>query len=148
VLPDFLENTFCSALHCKLNTISGPNTHVEKLKVSNKSENIVYTLTSDDLNEDYGLPTINEWLGEFPYWNVAWWYRDDITTIDRAASTSEELKAWQKEKKEQKIDEKNYALFSDIEEDILRIYKEAYRNVDASAKGELIEIDFQNRDKK
>lgn len=135
VLPELHESSIISALHCKFNTISGPHTFVEEVRLKNLEDNITYRLFCDEDDPYYSqLPSEEEWLGEFSYWDKPWWYRNDGTMLDRNAVNEEEYQKWLEARAESGLDD-GHGLFEEIEEYI--------RNgIPVEGIGEVVEVDF------
>ena len=140
-MPALNETTLLALIHSKMNAISGNNTHIEKLKLFDLDEGVAYTYdTSESEEMDYPeLPeTQIEWLGEFPYWDIAWWCRNDISIYDRGAKDSAEYDAWIEAKEKNNVDAENKDSLLQIEKGI----REAFIDDVPEKKGELVEIDF------
>lgn len=141
VLPDPNESTLLAALHAKLNSIIDEASYVETVSLKDSSGmNYRYSKTED---EDYAeLPEQSDWIGELPYWEKSWWYRDDASTVDKCADNQEELDDWLKQAEEINLEEINRSVFTDIEQTVME-------NVDndENKEGMLIEVDFSNSKK-
>lgn len=136
-LPTLNEMSLAAALHAKLNTICRSNTIVERIKLQNVNENIMYEYITDE--DDYPeLPDASEWGTEYAYFSGCWWERNDVNTMDRNADTEEEYNDWLKLREEQDIDANFSALFLEIERQFNSIF-DAEETKDA----ELIEVDFK-----
>lgn len=143
VLPDLTESMLISALHCKLNVIAEENTYVDSVILKDTEANISYqyVITPD---EGYAeLPADQSWVGEYPYWDTPWWYRNDISTMDNNAHTAEQYERWTEIKNSGKIDEMNTETFRAIEEQLTEIFVQAQKDI--SGPGEIIEVDFANK---
>lgn len=141
VMPTLNESTLLAVIHSKMNAISGDNTYIEKLKLKDMDEGVTYTYdtSEDELFEYPELPeTQIEWLGEYPYWDTAWWGRNDISIYDNGAKDRDEYDAWVDAKKENNVDAENQDALKQIEKGI----REAFNNAEPDKKGELVEIDF------
>lgn len=135
-LPFIDESTLMAALHCKLNAIVDENTHIDRIKLLEKTENICYEYVSID--EEYTeLPSEEEWNTEFSYWKGCWWNRPDVNTMDRNAKDKKEYDDWMRLVKENNLEKLYTQLFEDIEK--------VFANIDGSA-GEVIEVDFEKSD--
>lgn len=122
LLPDLTENTVCAAIHCKLNSIIEEDSYITKVTMYDKDDKVKYSYTAD-ADDDYPLPTLKEWLGDKTYWDIPWWYREDVTTYDKVAKTQEEYSDWIKQKTELNIDKKNMQMFNDIESEVENVFK-------------------------
>ena len=138
-LPDTSEQTLCAMLHCKLNTITGADTVIETVKLEDINENMMYEYSHDNKEAYMELPAINEWVTDKSYWEVPWWFRNDISTADKIAETEEEYKEWQE--KFDEVEKLNTETFREIEIEIL----EAWQKVSKSEPGELIKVDFNKK---
>ena len=142
-LPDVNETCLLAALHCKLNTICGPNTQVRVMKFTDTVQGLSYIYDPDpELDSTYPeLPsTQQEWLGDLPYWDMAWWHREDISTLDRNAFDQDEMDVWIEAKTEADMDNANMSIFDNIE----RTVREASQE-NSEPSGELIEVDFKQQ---
>ena len=140
VLPSLDENTLIACLHSKLNAIVDEHTQVDRIKLYDRNEQIQfeYFMVEDEYDE---LPSPEEWSTELSYWPGCWWSRNDINTMDRIATSDEELQRWNEMRDEHNLEQLNVQLFQDIED--------AFRSEsNADAKGELIEVDFASSDVK
>lgn len=141
-LPEVNESTLLSTIHCKLNTICGEDTHVDFIKITDAKQALSYSYVQEEPESYPELPGSQaEWLGDRPYWDTPWWYRDDITTVDRNAGSDEEMEAWLQARQESNMDELNVAIFREIEDTV--------RNVaggeNPGSSGEIIEVDFEKQ---
>lgn len=144
VLPQVHESVLISALHCKLNTIVGKNTFVELVELENLDETLSYKLFCDEGEmEYYDLPQQSEWQGELSYWDTPWWYRYDISTMDRTANNQEEYDAWVAAVESEKVNEMNRMLFEEIDRQILNMYNEEHQD---EKSGVVVEVDFTKKD--
>jgi hypothetical protein len=148
-VPDVTENTFVASLICKLNSIVDEDTTIHSIKMFDKYDKLKYTYKIEEKDTDYPLPKQTDWLGEYPYWETPWWYRDDITTYDKGATTEEEYKGWQKERKDGNVDKENRIWFEEIEKEVIKLYTEMKNEQETTSpkKGEVISIDFGNKNK-
>ena len=146
VLPDTNESSILSCLHAKLNSITCPDTHIEKLVLEDLTNNITYTYNKTEDEEFDELPTTEEWVTELSYWDTPWWYRDDALTVDGYAESESDLIAWRKAAEEENLEELNRELFTDIEESVRNAVKQVTDQ--NSEKGTLVEVDFTAKDKK
>lgn len=138
-VPDPGENMLCAMIHSKLNTISGPDTVVEVVKLQDTSENMMYEYIHDE-DEPYAeLPSTESWVKEFSYWDTPWWYRNDISTADKVAKDEAEFENWKEQFDE--VTRQNTETLVDIEREI----SEAWNKVSNPKTGELIEVDFGNK---
>ena len=115
-----------------------------------KYDKLTYTYIIEDKDTLYPLPEQTDWLGDFPYWDTPWWYREDVTTYDRGANDEKEYLDWQLEKEENNIDKINLKYFEEIEEEVIKLYnemKDETKGEDEPKKGELISVDFGNKNK-
>jgi len=135
-LPDTSEQTICAMLHSKLNTITGPNTVIETVKLEDINENMMYEYSHNNEDAYMELPAINEWVTDMSYWQIPWWFRNDISTSDKLATSQEELEEWQS--KFDEVEKCNTETFKEIEIEIL----ESWQKLDNSPPGELIKVDF------
>jgi hypothetical protein len=141
-LPEVNETHLLAALHCKLNTICGENTHVNLVKLTDNIQGLSYSYFQEDKDIYPELPFEQaDWLGEFPYWDTPWWNRNDITTLDRSADTQEEYDEWQKALTESEMELANTALFDEIEATV----RAAAEGISSASSGELIEVDFEQK---
>lgn len=146
VVPDMHESTLIAAIHSKLNKIVSENTFIDKVSMTDKTQNITYHYVLTDDDEYTELPQITDWMGEFSYFENAWWDTADTRTLDRPAKDQEELDKWKT--REQETDYFNVAMqpFVDIENDIKAIFKEMTGDESKSNKGELVELEeFKNK---
>jgi hypothetical protein len=123
-------------LHSKLNTITGPNTVIETVKLEDINENMMYEYSHNNEDAYLELPAINEWVTDMSYWQIPWWFRNDISTSDKLATSQEELEEWQS--KFDEVEKCNTETFKEIEIEIL----ESWQKLDNSPPGELIKVDF------
>jgi len=155
LLPDLTENTVCAAIHCKLNSIIEEDSYIARVVIYDRDDQVKYSYTAD-AEDDYPLPTLKEWLGPRSYWDIPWWYREDVTTYDKAASSAEEYTEWMKARLESGLDEKNMQMFNDIEEEVRSVFTSVLQESKPEEKmakaekapGEVIKIDFANKPNK
>lgn len=136
-LPELSEITLLAALHCKLNSIIGENSHITSVHLFDKVNNLNFTYSF--LNEGEGyfeLPTTEEWVHEHSYWDTPWWERNDVYTMDRIAETKEEHEKWMNSDDRKTALEVGEALFADIENEFTNLFNED------SGEAEIIEVDF------
>lgn len=145
VFPNLDEATICAALHSKLNAITHEDTAVDIITYHDIDSNCKFRYVQDN-DEDYNLPTQDEWLGEFPYWPKPWWERNDISTMDNSADSQESLDKWLEVFEEEGVDETNTETFREIEEEVTSLFNEA--NGIKKLEGTLIEVDFTNKTSK
>jgi hypothetical protein len=140
VLPNMDENTLIACIHSKLNAIVDSHTTVDRVRLHDRNEQLTfeYFMVDDQYTE---LPTEAEWGSELSYWKGCWWSRNDINTMDRIASSEEELARWNEMREEHNLEQLNVQLFDDIE----GAFREA---ANADAAGEVIEVDFAASDVK
>ena len=120
--------------------------YLQSLKeLKEMDEEIEYEMFSDDF--DYsGLPTMKDWLGDYPVWDTPWWYRDDALTIDGYAESEKDLAEWRKAAEEENLEELNREIFTDIEESVRNAVKQVTDQ--GTEKGTLVEVDFNSKSKK
>ena len=141
-LPEVTESTLLAALHCKLNVICGDSTHVDFVKLTDKTQSISYSYAQEYPESYPELPeTQADWLGDMPYWDTPWWYRNDITTVDRNASSQEELDVWIQTREESNMDQLNVVMFEEIEDTV----RSVAGGENPSSSGEIIEVDFERQ---
>lgn len=141
-LPEANESSLLAALHCKLNTICGEHTHVNLVKLTDTVQGLSYSYYQEEKDVYPELPSSqSEWLGEFPYWDTPWWFRNDITTLDRSAESQEEFDAWMEARADTDMDTANFALFEEIENTV----RAAAEGNLSTSPGELIEVDFEQK---
>ena len=148
ILPDCSDLMLCAALHCKFNTICTELTTVHKIVLKDVNDGLAYSYDVDTFEEGYSeLPTLTEWIGELSYFDQSWWFRKDITTFDKAATSEEELANWKLEYAEADGEKKNMQMLKDIHESMVEIfYGTDGGSKDAIKKsGQLIEVDFKNK---
>lgn len=133
VLPDISEHTFLAALHSKLNAIIKDSSQVDKLRLAEDSQGVLYEYILIDEYYDE-LPTSEEWTTDMSYWSGCWWTRADANTLDLEAETPEELERWKKSSKT--VDNLFTKMFDDIDE--------AYYGA-KQHDGELIPVDFEKK---
>lgn len=148
VLPDLDKGAIITALHRKLNSICTDNTQIFVVKLCDVDMDLTYTYTCMDLEdrEFDGLPSNEEWMGEFSYWDKPWWDRDDQLTWDRSAQNIEE---WM-ERREKNFDGTDIdpcAAFDEIESQMIDLFQEAMVQAGLAEpkEGEIIEVDFENK---
>lgn len=134
VLPELIEGELLAALHRKLNVITHKSTVIPLVQIKDMDENLTFSLGLSDVDTRI-LPEQDEWLGEYPYWETAWWNRNDISTYDNFAETKREWTAWKKE--QPRLDQ--------IAQEPLRMLSKSINNI--TGPGELIEIDFKEKSK-
>lgn len=141
VLPDVSEMTILASLHYKFNSIISDNSLVTTITLNEKMQNLTFNYTFIDDGEGYTeLPSFAEWCPEYSYWDMPWWCRKDVMTLDRVAKDKEEYDKWCSEQKSQ-VEQSSIDLFNEIDNQ----YKEMFSNIDEMEKeGELIEVDFKN----
>jgi|TARA_R110002153_G_scaffold209467_3_gene362009 hypothetical protein len=139
-LPSLSEATFASTIHCKLNAMIHPSSHVEVLSIEDKVEGMEYSVFNDD--GDYNtLPTMDQWLGELSFWKTPWWERKDFSTFDNVAQDQEELDIWFSNEKQQEIVERMQDPITEIEKEVMAQLQPS----DEKDKGKLIEVDFKRK---
>lgn len=147
VLPFLNESTLLACLHSKLNTIAGENTHIDVLRFEDTVEGVTYSYDMSE-SEEFEYPELpvdqKEWLGDLPYWDSAWWLRNDISTYDRGAESEEELAQWEQTRVDQEVDVLNSETFNDIEAKMKLAFGKD-DSEDANKKGEIVEIDFSKK---
>ena len=141
-LPEVTESMLLAALHCKLNTICGDRTHVDFVKLTDIKQAMSYSYVQEYPEPYPELPESQaDWLGDLPYWDTPWWYRNDITTVDRNADSQEEMDVWMQARQESNMDHLNVIMFDEIEDTV--------RNVaggdNPGSSGEIIEVDFEKQ---
>ena len=147
VIPDLSEATLITVLHSKLNSISSKNTRVDKIKLIEVIDNITYEYYDDNEDDDNGLlPEIDEWMGEFAFYDQPWWRRNDQLTWDNAAKDKEEYELWLERKASDDFPTSTEA-FDDIEERVLEVISSVLKDGE-EPKGEIIEVDFTNEKRK
>ena len=147
IMPTLNESTLLALIHSKMNAISGDNTYIEKLKLKDLDEGVTYTYDASEMEviEYPELPeTQIEWLGEYPYWDTAWWCRNDISIYDKGAKDADEYDAWVIAKEKNNVDAENRDTLVQIEKGI----REAFGGDELDKKGELVEIDFVKKQAK
>ena len=140
-LPSLSEATFASALHCKLNSLIHPTSHVESLSIKDEVDDMEYSVFNDDFIYT-SLPTVEQWLGELSFWKTPWWKRRDFSTFDNIAQDQEELDAWFSNEKQQEIIAKMAYPIDEIEREVL----EQLNVSEDKDKGKLIEVDFKKKE--
>ena len=139
-LPSLSEATYASALHCKLNTLIHPSSHVESLSIKDEVEGMEYSVFNDD-GIYTALPTMEHWLGELSFWKTPWWDRRDFSTFDNIAQDQEELDVWFSDEKQQEIIAKMSHPIDEIEREVM----EQLTITEEKDKGTLIEVDFKKK---
>jgi len=143
VLPDLHESTIIAALHSKFNNIVSENTYVDKVSLVDLAQNITYHYVLTEEDDEYTeLPPLQDWMGEFSYFDDAWWNQCNTRTVDRPAKDAEEVEKWKKKAEEADYDSMVVQPFNDIEDEIQQIFKEMSGQLDdeKTSKGELIEL--------
>ena len=153
VLPDMHESTITSAIHAKLNTICEEGSHIDEITWNDTTDNVCYRYYNDldDDNKGYDdLPNINDWMGEYSYFDIPWWFRNDTSTIDRPGENQEEVDKWIAHKEKIGYEDLVLATFRDIEENINVLWDDIRKTVDKDKKepGELIDLASFKSDKK
>ena len=120
LLPDTSPVTICAALHAKFNSIISDWACVHTVEIELDGDNTVYSYTLADNEEYYELPTVQEWLGKYSAWDLAWWFRNDPVTWDREASSADKLEE-SREDLALMMDE-YAAIFDEVEKGIRKIF--------------------------
>lgn len=138
VLPEVNEHCLAATMHAKMNAITEEFTMVQQIKIYDKDDKVTYEyiLTKDEEYEE--LPSDDEWMNEFSYWEGCWWNRPDVNTMDKEAESQEEYEHWLEIRQKERIDDLNMETFREIDE--------AYNN--GVKDGKLISVDFENSDAK
>jgi len=141
VLPNVSEATLLPALHAKLNSICHEASEVDMVSLK-YGDGLKYNYVNvDGIYE--ALPTMESWIGELSFWETPWWFRKDFSTFDNYAKDQEELDEFLNDAKRQ----------SDINEmgnHVERFHREVTNQLsptNAETKGELVHIDFKNKNK-
>jgi len=130
------EIQLLEALHCKFNTLCSEYTHVDSVEIIDTFTDLSYVYLQDD--EEYALPTINEFVGEYPFFDKPWWNRYDTTTFDNCADNEEALNDWLENFKTEEFDRMTVIMLQDIDDYIDETFKES--------KGELVNLEeFKER---
>lgn len=143
VLPDITEAMLTMALHNKFNTVVHADTFVDCVRLKNLRDSISFEYLQTDKDES-DMPSIAEWLGDLSYWNIAWWHRADISTMDRQAASPEEHELWCNTREKADIDDLNTRALRDIEHQVTLMFNNGACSA-SEKQGEVIEVDFQNR---
>ena len=89
-----------------------------------------------------------EWLGELSFWEEPWWDRNDASTFDNCAESSEELEAVRKRMQDEDEDANMHnQAFEVLEEEIRSLFKRTKDSKEGKApeEAEVIEIDFAEK---
>lgn len=143
VLPDITEAMLTMALHNKFNTVVHADTFVDCVRLKNLHDGISFEYLQTDKDES-DMPSISEWLGDFSYWDIAWWHRADISTMDRCAATLQDYELWCKTREKADFDNLNTQALRDIEHQVTLMFNNGAEGI-SEKRGEVIEVDFQNR---
>ena len=104
-------------------------------------EEIEYEMFSDEMTYE-GLPSMKDWLGDYPVWDIPWWYRKDFSTYDNYFPTKEEYDEYHKNTDINKVAEQMSKPIQEIEKMVTAdMTKESEQPVEKE-KGQLIEVDF------
>jgi len=140
-LPSITESVLLNCLHAKLNTICHETSIIEVVTLKEMDEEIEYEMFSDDF--DYsGLPTMKDWLGDYPVWDTPWWYRKDFSTYDNYFPNKEEYDEYFENTDINNVAEQMSKPIKDIEQHVKAdMIKDSEEPVEKE-KGQLIEVDF------
>ncbi len=143
VIPDLSEATLITVLHSKLNAISSENTRVDKIKLIEGIDSITYEYYDDNEDTETSiLPSIDEWMGDFSFYEEPWWHRNDQLTWDNAAKDKEEYDLWLERRTSEGFPTSTEA-FDEIEERVMEVITSVFKSGE-EPKGEIIEVDFAN----
>lgn len=138
VLPQVSEAILLPALHAKLNTICHELSEIESVELVH-GDGLKYHYVNVD--GDYqALPSVEGWLGELSFWPDPWWFRKDFSTFDNIAESQEELDKFLNS-------QKNKSNINEMGNYVDKVHKEIARELspEKSEKGELVHIDFKNK---
>lgn len=139
-LPQMSEMSLIAALHAKFNSICGPDTHVDRIRLNDTRDNLMYEYILLDEEEYMELPSTEEWNTDMPYWEGCWWNRPDTNTMDRNATTIDEFNKWNELKQESDVDGQFLSIFKEIESKFDEMFSGVVKE------GELITVDFENKE--
>lgn len=136
VLPTLQEVLLLEAIHCKLSVIIGDSSFIGDLSMEDLDTHLSYTLSFDNFDYEYALPTRKEWLGDLSFWDDSWWERYDISTFDNIAESAEEKEMWLSEGKHAEYLTKD---LESIDEHVDALFKKFEGDTDTS--GEVIDLE-------
>ena len=140
-VPTLNESVLLNCLHAKLNTIAHNTSVIEVVTLKEMDEEIEYEMFSDEMTYE-GLPSMKDWLGDYPVWDIPWWYRKDFSTYDNYFPTKEEYDEYHKNTDINKVAEQMSKPIQEIEKMVTAdMTKESEQPVEKE-KGQLIEVDF------
>ena len=148
ILPECSDVMLCAALHCKFNSICTDLTTVHKVVLKDVCDGLAYSYDVDTFEEGYSeLPTLQDWIGDLSYFDQSWWFRKDITTFDKAATSEEDLADWKLHYAEAEGPRKNVQMLEDIHASMTEIFygKDGGDTTAIKKTGQLIEVDFKNK---
>lgn len=136
VLPQLSETILLTTIHAKLNSLITDCSIVENLELVDIADDLSYNYFNDT-HEYPDLPAVKDWLGDFSFWSVPWYFRKDFSTFDNFALDQEELDKWNVEQKD--LLAQMEQAYVDILTDITEEYNRSV-NVPQPKKGELIQL--------
>ena len=136
LLPSMNEAALITAIHAKLTTLCCDTTILDRVKLNDLRDDLVYDFISEEGEASKALPGAKEWLGDYPYWSTPWWNRYDITTYDNFAESQEEHEEWLAIRDSENIIEETTRELDEIDESIRAAF---YQN---RPEAEVIELEF------
>jgi hypothetical protein len=148
VLPKLDKGTIVTALHRKFNSICSQNTKVFVVKLYDVDMELSYTYNCVDEDEQQydELPTIDEWMGEYSYWDEPWWDRSDQLTWDLAVNDHDQWVA-SRGKNFDGSDINATEIFDEIEMQVLDLFQESMiqAGIMVPKEADVIEVDFEKK---
>lgn len=73
------DDMLAQLLSKKLNSLGGNVISVNSVEVTSPDSFLSYIYTGE---ADFDLPEMEDWVGEFSYYDTPWWFRDDASAFD------------------------------------------------------------------
>lgn len=148
ILPSLEEHILVLALHSKMNAIA-TQSNIERIQLKDLDLHLNYDYFSDEFDDIVpALPPMSEWLGELSFWEEPWWDRNDASTFDNCAESTEELEVVRKRMQDEDDDANMHnQTFEILEEEIRSLFKRAKDSKEGKTieEAEIIEIDFAEK---
>ena len=143
-LPSITESVLLNCLHAKLNTIAHETSIIEVVTLKEQDEELEYEMFTDEMDYN-GLPSMKDWLGDYPVWDTPWWYRKDFSTYDNYFPNKEEHDEYHENTDINKIGEQMRQPIKDIEDLVHKDMTSDVADTETKEKGQLIELDFSKK---
>jgi hypothetical protein len=122
MLPELTEQFTVGAIQAKLNALCTGSTLVDQVRLVDVRERLCFELFADGGVTEGLLPEHGTWLGNFPFWSVPWWNRNDTLTFDVYAESIEEHEEWLEEDNQARVKLESVAELVEIERHVREKY--------------------------